>query len=204
MRYLLFGMSTAFGQTDYEHGGWAGRLRQWLDTKEKRCHFHNLAISGDTTRDVLGRMESETRVRLRGKPKKEWTMFISLGGNDARVEDDVSKVPEDEYRENVLRILTLAKELTGHVLWVGDSPVVEDVCNPWKGYIFFLNERIKMYERIAKEVCQAEHVPFIEIFSVLEARSDLRDLTDDGLHPNAKGHLLIFEEIKKSLESAGI
>ena len=203
MRYLLFGASSTFGEADYENGGWAGHLRKYLDTKEKHRYFHNLAISGNTSADVLARIESETKARLRHIPKEEWMMFINLGTNDSRLEDGEPKVSEDEYRTNVKEIFAIAKNLVGLVIVVSGNPVIEEICNPWKGKdCYFLNERIKKYGEITKELADAENIPIIDVYSALESHDDLKSLySDDGLHPNKQGHRIIFEEIEKFLTS---
>lgn len=201
MRYLLFGSSSTFGEVDYENGGWAGHLRKYLDIQEKHRFFHNLAISGNTSKDIFGRIEAETKVRLRNKPKEEWTMFLSLGTNDSRLENGEPKVSEDEYRNNVKQIFAIAKNLVGKVILVSGNPVIEEVCNPWKGRdCYFLNERIKKYGTITKELADAENIPVIDVYTPLEAYPNLKELYEDGLHPNAKGHEIIFKEIKKFLE----
>lgn len=206
MRYLLFGASTTFGEKDFKHGGWQERLRSVIDAEEGHRAFCNLAISGDTTREVLARMKAESLARIRDKSKDEWTILLSLGTNDSRMEDGEQKVPEDEFKTNVKKILDLADSSVGQVLWVGGNPVLEDVCNPWKGKeIYFINERIKLYGAMAKEVCDAAGVPFIALFDQLAARDDLRELYDaDGLHPNARGHEVMFELISSGLKKEGI
>ncbi|MBU0667131.1 MAG: GDSL-type esterase/lipase family protein [Nanoarchaeota archaeon] len=201
MRYLLFGASSTFGETDFENGGWAGHLRKHLDTKEKHCYFHNLAISGNTSRDILKRIESETRARLRNKSKEEWTIFISIGTNDSRLENKQPNVPEDEYQNNVKKILRIAKELAGTVIVISGHPVIETTCNPWKNRdCYFLNERIKTFGRIMKDCADKENILYLDIFSKLESRNNLNKLYSDGLHPNKEGHLVIFNEIKNFLE----
>jgi acyl-CoA thioesterase I len=199
MRYLLFGASITFGETDFENGGWAGHLRKYLDTKENHCFFHNLAISGNTSKDILKRIEPEAKARLRNKPKEDWTMFICVGTNDSRLENNEKKVSEEEYKNNIIQILKIAKNLVGKVIVVGLSPVIEDKCNPFKEKIYFLNERIKIYDQIMKNCAKDEGVTYIEIFSKLENKDNLNELYDDGLHPNREGHLEIFNIIKDFL-----
>jgi len=202
MRYLLFGDSLSFGVTDYENGGWQEHLRKYLDTKEKNRFFHNLAISGNTSRDLLARIESESKARIRDKPKEEWTMFISIGTNDSRLEDGEPKISEEEYKENVTKILKIAKELAGKIIVISGAPVIEKVCNPWKSReCDYINERIKKYGQIMKDCAEKEGVPFIEVFSKLESLDNLEKLYDDGLHPNKEGHLVIFDVIKNFLET---
>ncbi len=201
MRYLLFGASSTFGETDYENGGWQNHLRKYLDTKEKHRFFHNLAISGNTSRDILTRIEAESKARMRNKPKEEWTIILTLGGNDSRLENGKPNVPEEEYKENIIKIIKISKELVGQVITISGHPVIEERCNPWKGRdCYFLNERTKIYGKIMKEIADKEGIPFIDIFSALENHENINSLYDDGLHPNKEGHLVIFETIKKFFE----
>ncbi|MGM5485055.1 MAG: SGNH/GDSL hydrolase family protein [Nanobdellota archaeon] len=200
MRYLLFGASITAGETDYEKGGWANHLRKVLDTKEKHRYCHNLAISGNTTRDLLRRIKQESKERIKDKSKEEWTIFLSIGTNDSRIENNEANVPKEEYKENVERLLSISKELAGRVIVVGAPPVIEKVCNPFKGRLYFYNKRIREYADMMRECAEKEDIEYIEIFSGLKARNDLEELYDDGLHPNKKGHELIFNIIRKELD----
>lgn len=200
MHYLLFGASTTHGESDYECGGWQNHLRKLLDTKEKGRHFYNLAIPGDTSADLLKRIKSETLVRLRNKPKKEWTIMVSIGINDSRLENGEPNVSLDQYQKNVSRILEITETLAHQTIWIGSQPVIEHTCNPFKKHLFFYNERIKDYSHAAEVICNTKNVPFINLFSELENRPDLEKLSDDGLHPNKHGHLVMFEIIKQFLE----
>ncbi|GBD34624.1 hypothetical protein HRbin35_00360 [bacterium HR35] len=61
---------------------------------------------------------------------------------------------------------------------------------------YFLNERIKEYEEIISEECKKRNT---FLFSVIEEwlKIDYLDLlSEDGIHPNEKGHQKIFEKIK--------
>lgn len=201
-RYLLFGASTTFGATDYENGGWSGHLRRHLDTKQQNRYFHNLAISGNRSHDLLRRMEAEAKERIRDKAKEDWVMFISIGTNDARVDDGEPVVAEEGYRQNIDKILTMAKDLVGQVIFIGGQPVIEEVCNPWKKpESYYLNERIRAYTEMAKEVAAVHDVPVVEYEPEMSARADLRELYDDGLHPNAKGHKVIFDILQPKIDA---
>jgi lysophospholipase L1-like esterase len=200
MRYLLFGASTTFGEIDPEFGGWAGHLRKYLDMKENHCFFSNLAISGNTSEDLLRRIESEAKARIRRKPKEDWTMFLSIGTNDSRIENDNPKVTEEEYEKNFQEILKISKELVGRVVVIGIYPVKEEICNPFKGFLLFLNERIKNYEQIMRECCKKQEIEYIDIYSDFEKLDE--SYYADGLHPNSKGHKVIFEKVKNYLENS--
>lgn len=201
MRYLLFGASTAFGVGDPEHGGWQGRLREYLDEHEGERYFHNLAISGDTSADLLDRMREEAERRIRDKPREEWTILITIGTNDSKLIDGEPLVSEEEYRSNIRTLLEQAAELAGTVITLSGNPVDEDRCNPWKEKQVFLNERIKTYGGILEDVSAEHEVPFIDVFTPL---ADMfgENLTDDGLHPNKHGHQRYYEYVKVHMKDS--
>lgn len=193
MRYLIFGASTTHGYNDIKHGGWAGRLRQYLNPKE----FHNLAISGNTSFDILARIESETVSRLRDKPKEEWTMILGLGTNDARIKNGKPGSTPEQYKENVEKLLDIAQKYVGRVLFLSGKPVIEELTTPFDSRSSFYNEDIKRNGGIAKAICDARGVEFIDLYSEFEKVDNLQELLDDGLHPNAKGHEFMFNIIHK-------
>lgn len=56
------------------------------------------------------------------------------------------------------------------------------------------NLLIKSYDKILKEICEENKLPFISVFGTLK-NEDL----PDGLHPNGNGQIKLFETIKKGL-----
>ncbi|MGC9311002.1 MAG: SGNH/GDSL hydrolase family protein, partial [Candidatus Aenigmatarchaeota archaeon] len=70
---------------------------------------------------------------------------------------------------------------------------------PWNPKKNYNNERILEYNKILDEICGKKEITFVELLSLFEERGK-ESLLFDGLHPNSKGHELIFQEVKKSLE----
>ena len=54
-----------------------------------------------------------------------------------------------------------------------------------------------------KDISQKESVHFIQVLDEF-LRRDYKSLLFDGLHPNTKGHGLLFELIKDQLEMKGV
>jgi len=123
--------------------------------------FHNLAISGNTSFDILARIESETVSRLRDKPKNEWTMILGLGTNDARIKNGKPGCTPEQYKENVEKLLDIAQKHVGRVIFLGGKPVIEELTVPFDSGSTFYNEDIKRNGGIAKEICEARGVEFI-------------------------------------------
>lgn len=62
-RIVLFGASVMAGFWDPE-GGWFSRLAErYYRSGERKKKFYNCSISGDTTADLLERMETELASR---------------------------------------------------------------------------------------------------------------------------------------------
>ena len=80
---LVFGASITWGAWDRE-GGWVQRLRNFVDEKnisnpDYDRMIYNLGISGDTTENLLSRLENEVKTRL---SEEETIIIFSIGTND--------------------------------------------------------------------------------------------------------------------------
>src|SRR5438270_8640503 len=101
MRVLVFGDSIAQGFWDTE-GGWVATLSKHyteLALKDLRNNkqpgIYNLRISGDTTRSLLARIESETKVRK--WPGEPLLVLIAIGTNDDLFESDKQWIPPEQF-----------------------------------------------------------------------------------------------------------
>ena len=188
----IFGDSTAWGAWDMEKGGWVTRL--WLYVGEKtdgECEIYNLSISGGTTKTILERFESEAKIR-----ESDGLIFQS-GGNDSYLKgkNGPNQIPLNEFRKNIIEIISKAKKITNNIAFIGFKNVDETKTTPvsWKD-IYYVNAEIKKYDETMKNVCKENEIPYLSIFGLLE-NSDF----EDGLHPNAQGHQKIYEKVKDFL-----
>lgn len=208
---LVFGASTTYGAWDPE-GGWVTRLRKWLDEKnigEKRYKdysgislIYNLGISDETTRDLIKRFKSDTEPRL-----WENNIFIFFAGlNDASFNNQTNSLitSPEEFQDNLKQLTELAKEYSQKIIFVGSLPVDETKTDPvpWLKERSYTNEYVGKYNEIAKNFCQEQGVYFVEIYHKV-IHTDYQKLLEDGLHGNAQGHQLIFEEVKNFLVNGG-
>ncbi|MBU3925198.1 hypothetical protein KJ854_04655 [Patescibacteria group bacterium] len=195
---LIFGDSIAYGALDRE-GGWVQRLRKKIDKKvissglQFYCEIYNLSIDGDVTGGVLERFENETRKRL----LEEETIFIfAIGINDSCFIKDAKEflTPLKNFKNNIQKLINSARKFSNKIIFVGLTPVNEEKTNPYfasttgKSY---KNEYIEKYDKIIKSVCAENKIAFIEIFEKLK-KENCKNLLEDGVHPNSKGHEKIF------------
>ncbi len=200
VQILVFGDSIAYGIWD-KKGGWVQRLREFLDEKtlsdsELKHIIYNLAVSGATTEDLLERFKFEMKQRI---GEEETISIFAIGINDSQFLHNKRRfrILPEESRENLQRLIDLAKKFSSKIVFVGITPVDESKTTsiPWNTNKSYKNDYIKKYNEIIKSVCEKNKVCFIEIFGDW-ITLDYKNLLKDGLHPNSDGHKKIFETVK--------
>lgn len=136
------------------------------------CPVYNLGVSGDTTREILKRLEFEYK---------------------QRIED------EKEFKENIKSVIRKTKRFSSKLIFTGLLPTDETKTNPipWCPERSYKNKSIKKFDTIIESVCKKEKVHFISMKSFWE--TDYKKLLEDGCHPNSKGHEMIFKIVKDFL-----
>jgi len=195
---LIFGDSIAYGAWDAQ-GGWVARLRKLVDKRNADpkddfyCLVYNLGVSGDTTADVLQRMNAEINAR----EKDDLILVFSIGGNDAVYipSKKSNKVAPAEFEKNINKIIKQAKKYTNHSLFTGIIPMDESKTHPvsWNKDCHYYNKTNKAYEEIIKKVCKDHNVEFVPLFDKIHYDGQ------DGVHPESTGHQCIFAEVKRTL-----
>jgi lysophospholipase L1-like esterase len=197
---LIFGGSTTYGKCDPD-GGWAGRLRKYIDQNAKNIDSNsifNLGISGDTTEDVLRRFEFETKHRI--KEDEEPIFIFSIGINDTQFLHDKqdTRISPDKFRKNLMNLIQMARKFSSKIVFLGFQPVDESRTDPWKPNKSYKMEYLEKYDKILKEVCKETGTHFIDILPTLR-QGDYKSILYDGLHPTSEGHKKIFELVRDFL-----
>ena len=194
MNILIFGDSITWGAYDPEQGGWATRLRNYFEAKDNDTDVYNLGVSGDTTADLLNRIEIEV------KSREPDLIIFAIGINDAQFIHSTNglHVSLDEFQQNLAKLLSVAKKFTDKVVFVGLTKVDESKTTPipWSTDKSYTNENIKRLDNAIEKFCEDNNLKFIQMENVVS-----NDDLIDGLHPNTKGHIKIFNRMKSELES---
>lgn len=192
MNLLIFGDSITWGACDDEQGGWANRLRNYLAKQNGEIEVYNLGICGETSADVIARMETECKAR-----EAEMIIF-AVGINDTQFihSKNKNRVSLEEFQNNTSKLLSTAKQFSEKIIFIGLTPVDESKTRPipWNTDKSYINENIRRFNEVIKNFCEEHHLQFISMNGVLENH----DLTD-GLHPNTEGHRKMFERVKEQL-----
>lgn len=204
MRLLFFGDSITQGFWDSE-GGWVSRLRKFYDAQklsgkdEDPPTVFNLGISGNSSDDIVERLEGEIKARI---IDGGLIIVFAVGVNDSRMKEGVNFSNPSRYAQNLLILLEIAKRYTDKSLFIGLTPCVESRTNPvsW-GSTAYQNARIQEFDEVLSDFCKNNSVSYVEVFSRFQSEQKQRELLPDGAHPNDEGHQLLSDIIKPHLES---
>jgi lysophospholipase L1-like esterase len=205
MRILIFGDSITQGFWD-KTGGWVDRLRTHYDilkdgdvTRGEPTVF-NLGISGDTSLNVLKRVEQETLARTWDNQKP--IVLVQIGTNDARLQNGEPQTNTSQYKDNLKQIADRLRSITVRTIFVGLTCCNESKTSPvhWE-QSYWDNVTLKSYEVVMRDLAKELNLQFIPIFDDFkqEFESD-SSILPDGLHPNQKGHQIIFDTVLSYLE----
>lgn len=196
MRIAVFGDSIVWGEGDTSIGGWVTLLRNWCEENREDIEVYNLGISGDTSEDLLARVDGEARVR---GPD---IIVFSVGVNDTlyRGEATNTVVPLEKFRKNITALFEKALAQSKHVFALGIGSVDESETMPWESDgSSYNNANLRAYDTEVETVARAHGVGYISLLGCLTSE----DLAD-GLHPNSQGHQKIFTLVKDTLISHNI
>ncbi|MSR71130.1 MAG: SGNH/GDSL hydrolase family protein [Candidatus Taylorbacteria bacterium] len=197
----IFGDSITYGAWDIEKSGWMARLRLFFDDLQLNNPnyyglFYNLGIPGETTVGLIKRFESETAAR--GREGEEVVFIFAYGANDAAFlsEENKFRVSKDDFRHNLSEVIKKASVITKKILLINILPVVE-AKNISRNGKMRLNKYMQEYNCVVQELAIELNVHLIDTYSVfMKVGHEKLLASDDGLHPNERGHQLMFETIK--------
>ncbi len=206
-RIYIFGDSITHGAWDEEMGGWADRLKVFLNNKWSETNeyeVYNLGVDNNTAEDLLDRFEFEVYQRATDSIEEIKNIFIfAIGINDSAYfkENDSNRISLDQFQENIQYLTALAKKYSENIIFIGLTPVIEEKVS--KSYaddsINYKNKFIGKYNNTVRSVCEKDNLIFIDILKEFQ-KSDYKSLLDeDGLHPNSLGHKKITEIVQKIL-----
>jgi acyl-CoA thioesterase I len=179
--------------TDYDLS-WAELLRETADRThgEGTFRFVNLAISGDTTADMVRRF-GEVIVE-----EPNWIITMA-GTNDAKYFYEVKSktmVSAEESARNFKLLREIALEKTeAKLVWMTPPPVHEQMCR--ESWLLALAGNIWDNKNLLKVVETVKQLPdpVVDLFDKFgdPVRKDL--FLEDGLHPSVKGEAVILRAL---------
>ena len=148
-RICVFGASITWGAFDSEKGGWVNRLKLINFTQGGGyIDIYNLGISGDTTNELLERIDTELFAINSG------VIIFSIGANDSsylKSKND-NYVDLEKFKENLDKLYKKSKKFTKEIIFVGLTKIDEQKLNPipWDNDIRYTDKNIKVYNLAIK------------------------------------------------------
>lgn len=202
---LVFGDSISFGMWDSK-GGWVARIAEICTSKvvESKCELYfpvyNLSIPGNTTDDLIARFDPEMTQRL--NDEQETYIIFAIGMNDSHYLHDLNKhmIPIEDFEKNLEKLIQMARKFTHKILFVGLTSVDESKTDPlyWMEERSYRNNAVIQYDQAIRKVAGEHKLEFVDVFREFSKGKGLEYLSD-GLHPNERGHQLMFEIVKEAL-----
>lgn len=200
---FCFGDSITYGSRDFEQGGWATRLRSHLDRKRSSDpSFYSLSyvlgIPSETSSGLVKRFGTELACRISQRTTEKSLIIIATGANDSALVPSTGQfmVSPETYRDNLSALLTEARRHTEDILFLNITPVIDSVTGSIPGKDKSrLNQYVEQFNAVLAQFCQSNDMSHIDVYSEF-MKYDLTTLFDaDGLHPNTRGHELLFNQV---------
>lgn len=175
---LFYGNSLTAGYGLDENESFPSRIEDRIDSLGLKYTVVNAGLSGETTSGGLKRIDWVMKQQVD-------IFFLELGANDM-----LRGLPLDQTRKNLSEIIAIVKAKNPDVK-IG---LCEMLAPPNMG-----EEYVTEFTKIYKDLSSSSEIKFIPFF--LEGVAGHEDLLlKDGKHPNAKGQVIVAENIWKSLE----
>jgi lysophospholipase L1-like esterase len=205
------GDSITAGACDEEGLGWTARLNQLFAQRKPMDYWvQSCGISGDTVIDAWHNLIGQVR---HINPE---ILLIKIGVNDVCIREGIEpesfQVSRADRLNMWIKILTFAKANFEHVFVICPLPIETDLIrfkaweNDAAGQTSFRYEQetIQIYNDDIQNLCKKHEIPCLSLFKKWTSLSNLPDYYADGLHPNAKGHQLLAEDIFQFLKERGL
>ncbi|MFD0570985.1 GDSL-type esterase/lipase family protein [Kitasatospora gansuensis] len=184
LRICFVGDSYVAGVGDPRFLGWAGLAARTIAAGQPLTGY-NLGVRRQTSSDVLNRFEDECGQRL--APATDPRVVLSVGVNDATLENGRPRVAPDESSANLTRLLDRATANDWSVLVVAPPPVADP------GH----QARTAGLDREFARICRTAGIPYVPVHQPLAANPvwihEVR--TGDGAHPAEAGYDAIADLI---------
>lgn len=178
---IIFGDSISYGLYDNELLGWVNRTRLNLSDNH---YIFNLAIPGQSSKDILGRFEIELKNRY--NEQDNFKLIFAFGIKDALLlSKDNSHL--NVFKENVLKIVEISKNYTKDINFIGLIKPDFAIRNEYN------LEDVITIDNTLEEICKNNNLNYIKLIDLIN-----EDELTDGLHPNSMGHKKISEKILKN------
>jgi acyl-CoA thioesterase-1 len=173
---LAFGDSLTAGHGVELWESYPSLLQRELDIQGYKYHVVNAGISGDTTSGGLSRIDSALAIH----PK---IVILELGANDG-----LRGLPLQDATDNLEQMIVKSQKAGAKVLLAGMTLPLN-----------YGPDYIHDFETMFPDLAGRHHTALIPFFlEGVAARSEFNQ--EDGIHPNARGYVIVTRNVLRFLE----
>lgn len=207
-KILCFGDSITYGEGDPKNGGWADRLKdefiQYYDGAEVQedCLF-NLGIGGETTDGLRARFNREFSGRT-VKGQNNIVVFC-YGANDIVMHKGKNIVPIQFFIKSIKQCIEYCYNKNTEFVFISLLPFDdkdEGIINQHGKQRF--HKDIELFNDALKKIATSVKGSYLDLCSDFIAADKNNLLSNDGIHPNADGHEVIYLKVKEELKALGL
>lgn len=195
-RYVALGDSLSEGVSDWGRGdtsiGFAPLLAGLLRQRQPDLQFTNFGVGGARVGDVL---RGQVTRALALRPD---LLTIVVGAND------VPTTPETQFAREYTTMLTQLRAAADGLIVIANVPnfahMLPQQFGPFRASVA---TRIKTFNA-AIAAAAAEYGALLVDLEDAPAALDRRNISADGVHPNARGYRAMVAEFVQVLNSAGV
>lgn len=94
-------------------------------------------------------------------------LIINCGLHDARVDRASNKIQVEleDYKMNLLKIIEISKTMANKTIWVGLTPVIDQIHNSRKEGVLRYSKDIHAYDIAAKEIMEQHSIHCIDMYN---------------------------------------
>ncbi|WP_233439753.1 SGNH/GDSL hydrolase family protein [Clostridium tagluense] len=101
------------------------------------------------------------------KNTKYEILLINCGLHDVRIDKDSNKVQVElkDYKMNLIKIIEISKAMATKIIWVGLTPVIDEIHNSRKEGFLRYSKDVYAYDIAAKEIMEQYKIPCIDMYN---------------------------------------
>jgi hypothetical protein len=109
-------------------------------------------------------------------------LIINCGLHDVRVDRLTNKIQVElkEYEMNLSKIIEVSKSMANKTIWVGLTPVIDEIHNSRKEGFLRYNKDVIKYDTSAMKIMKALKIPCIDMYNFTQSLGE--DVYSDHVH----------------------
>ncbi len=94
-------------------------------------------------------------------------LLINCGLHDVRIDRYSNKIQIEleQYKKNLIRIIDIAKTMANKIIWIGLTPIIDELHNSRKNGFLRYSQDVISYDIAAKEIMDEYNIPCVDMYN---------------------------------------